>query len=490
MKGIKYAFCMILLFPGCFTSDNNERALDENENTLYTLQIPLLNSDPIASGMEIVNCRIVREGQKTFLQEVNPSHLMHMDYRWFADTLLEEQQTEFSTGCSNMWKISFAQDKKKIDIFGYKYGDWVVKKYELSGYQKALGHWEGEGLVSFMGEDDTVNKAYYQILKIKWRLFDSSLALEDDERLKQTELTRELPASNIPVITEEEAKANEELFERVSLHIPPVKKNSFRTPMSSPENQRLERAFGNGSDDKPRRLYVRDKILPDIEWSEMLALPESLFMVDHLATVEELDVRYYIVQGQCVDGSGLPLIGQDLTLWTKAPLVFLLVHYTDWLTSERMEALEKTTERMRLLMDEIKKYGKESPSHLDEIMESVLRQMPEKERFDYFAKCVRLRNYVKESNNDALRNLVPENLPPPPGPPENMRNWTANGQTYVGAFISVNERRTLVRVMDEDGEESRFIFSDLSDEDQEYVQSILEKETEAQSDTEDAGTEL
>jgi len=341
--------------------------------------------------------------------------------------------------------------------------------------------YRGTGIVSLGGYGEILDD-YRDLYSIHWRMHPENVKPSDWQDLYQVNLTREVsPIPVIPFESDEELIASAERSHQAYLHRPPVEKIRFRVAMSSySENDRMS-AFGNGSDDKPRRLYVRDKILPDIEWSEMLALPESLFMVDHLATVEELDVRYYIVQGQCVDGSGLPLIGQDLTLWTKAPLVFLLVHYTDWLTSERMEALEKTTERMRLLMDEIKKYGKESPSHLDEIMESVLRQMPEKERFDYFAKCVRLRNYVKESNNDALRNLVPENLPPPPGPPENMRNWTANGQTYVGAFISVNERRTLVRVMDEDGEESRFIFSDLSDEDQEYVQSILEKETKEQS---------
>jgi hypothetical protein len=61
------------------------------------------------------------------------------------------------------------------------------------------------------------------------------------------------------------------------------------------------------------------------------------------------------------------------------------------------------------------------------------------------------------------------------GPPENMRTWTANGRNRVGAFVSLNEKDDILTILEADQEEFRFFFSDLSKEDQEYVQSILEK---------------
>jgi hypothetical protein len=109
----------------------------------------------------------------------------------------------------------------------------------------------------------------------------------------------------------------------------------------------------------------------------------------------------------------------------------------------------------------------------------VLTNLSDKERRDYFVQCIRLREYVKNSQHEGLRKLLPNDLPPPPGPPENMRDWVAqSGKIYRGAFVRVyndpERGGNLLVLLDRDRLEFEFSFGEMSKETRAYVEEMLE----------------
>jgi hypothetical protein len=194
----------------------------------------------------------------------------------------------------------------------------------------------------------------------------------------------------------------------------------------------------------------------------------------------------YLLQGLLKDES-VRVIDQDLKLWSKIPLLFLFVYYDDWLTPERVEGLSKLSTRLKLIIAEVKKYGNDSPNKLEEIMISVLSKLSDQERRDYFVKSIKLRNYVKESNNLLLQKLMPNDLPPP-GPPENMRDWIGSkGSVNHGAFLRLEDdpdRGKVLVLLDADRIELCLGFDYMSKETQRYITEMLEAQAEDAAEAE------
>lgn len=470
----KYAFILfsLILFGGCLSSNMDEDSITEETPeitqplTLYLPHFMPANSVQIVQNIDKFQFKRVNEDDKEFLKLNLPNH-WNLDYRWLPE-INQGKTTKFS----EKWLLSISDITRQVHIEGYLYSrEGYIIQYELEGTIDESGQWGGTGFVSF-GFDEKMDKETLRLFKTNWIIVPSTEEKKEfSEEFRTISLTRSPPASRlIPEKTEEEQQAEREFNSMVYKNNPAVRMNHLINAKREYPDNPLRR-YGDSVDGKKAKRYIRDYIVPDLEWSELDALPSSIVLIDHLVAIEDKKVRETVAKVYAKqDNSWVPLMDQDLKGWTKVPLLFLLVHYTEWLTSERMEKLAGTTDRMRLLMEEIKTYGKDSPSHLDEIMGSVLSQMPEKERYDYFVKCIRLRNYVKESKDEKLRAMLPNELPPPPGPPENMRTWTVNDKPHEGAFVGVKDE--ILTLLDPDREEIRFFYSDISKTDKKYVESL------------------
>jgi hypothetical protein len=93
-----------------------------------------------------------------------------------------------------------------------------------------------------------------------------------------------------------------------------------------------------------------------------------------------------------------------------------------------------------------------------------------------------LRNYVNESNNLSLQKLMPNDLPPPPSPPENMRDWVGrDGSVDHGAFLRLEDdpdRGKVLVILDADRMEVRLGFRYMSKETQRYITEMSEAQAE------------
>jgi hypothetical protein len=427
--------------------------------------------------------KLVEESKKLYLQQISPiNQYFFIEYR---------QLTGKESDRRNRWQLS-CSDGINIQIIGYRYCEFGSIKVELNGIKQKNGLYEGTGLVSFVGLGNEVEQkieSYKHIYTINWQLFPKelqSVTQQADNKFKTVTLNRPFPKPDMPR-THDPTEEELELWHRASkykFNLPSDISNLHRTINNYPDatisELCKEAASGRNSNKRDCILYVRDNIFTDIDVKEIgfgvngvSVLPGTLIILDYLATIEEDDIRNHMLQYQCQDKSGEPFLGQDLKPIVKIPLLFLLVYYNDWLTPERVEHLSKASNRLRLIVGEVKKYGQDSPKHLDEIMVSVLSKMSAVERRDYFVKSLRLRDYVGNSTNESLSKLLPNDLPPPPGPPENMRTWTVNGKKFVGAFVSVDIKSDFLTIVDSEREEMRFYFSDTSKEDQAYVKEQL-----------------
>jgi hypothetical protein len=375
--------------------------------------------------------------------------------------------------------ISIAEDGK-VDITGYCYDiSGGFNEFNLSGTVDSKKFFSGVGIVNF-GAFGTIVEELRGLFSVKWRMFPEDMKVEEQPDLLDIKLTRSItlpPPSPQPSL--EEVLAQSEFQKRVHQNYPPINQQQIREAKFS-YNCELEKRFGD-SDRRKKMLYARDKILTDIDWSEIgdfIHLPDIFFAIDHISTIEDKKITDYLLQ--TFREEGIVALQHDWKSWAKIPLLFLFVYYDDWLTPERVEELSKLSNRLRLIIEEVKKKGKDAPNKLDEIMVTVLSKLSERERRDYFVKSLRLRDYVRSSTNISLQKLMPNDLPPPPGPPANMRDWTCqNGEVYHGAFLRMEkeerpfkDRRVII--LDVDRFEIRFSVDFLTLPDQRYLTEMLE----------------
>jgi hypothetical protein len=437
---------------------------------------------------------LLKEKDKLFLirqPDNNDNNDIILDYR---------EPHELPLGIGNMrrvgrqkwkerWNISFTENNIQID--GFLYEGLFNNQFKLTGSSQS-DIWRGKGIVSYYFGDKTLDE-YKELLQINWRIFIDAPEIENDDLLKKVQTLKNFPKIEspppepMPKKLLEDAKLSHDVYENQ----PPISWNSIAQAKYSlySDNDKLEKFF-DGSERRKKILYARDKILTDIDWTEIdniNRLPEILFAIDHLVTIEETEVSEYIILGQYRDESTIAM-KYNWKSWTKIPLLFLLVYYNDWLTAERVEGLSKLSNRLRFIIEEVKKHGNDSPNKLDEIMISVLSKLSDQERRDYFVKSIKLRNYVKESNNLSLQKLMPNDLPPPPGPPENMRDWyNDEGKLRRGAFVRLEDdpdRGKVLVLLDEDRIEVPLGFDDMSKETKRYITEMLEAQAEDAAESE------
>ena len=487
----------VLYFSGCFFSNEDTQPSNDLQRTtqgteiaqegtllpVFVLEMPDYSpptKDLLAKQTQKIRFTFLDGKESSFLKVVPPTS-MQLDYR----EPKELPKSALRKGAfSQTWKCVRNASQKQIFIDGFTYSsEGYLERYELDGKEVKPDHWEGTGLLS-LGFGNEMPETYQRLFKLKWRLYLETETPKPDEQFLKIELLRKPPEPAIKIVekTEEELQAERNFNAIMDKNYPIVRMNYLRSAKNHYPDNPLRHYSGSDPEKQKGRRYVRDHIVPDLEWSELDFLPESIVLIDHLATQEDKRVRETLAQVYAkVDQSFPPLMDQDLNAWTKVPLIFLLVHYSEWLTPERMAKLSGTTPRMRLLMTEIKKYGKDSPSHLDEIMESVLRQMPEKDRFDYFTKCLRLREYVKNAPEESLRSLLPQNLPDPPELQPNLRTWTEGEKTVRGAFFGLDKAKVTLSLLDPDGSEFALFYPDVSAEDKAYVEAEIKKREQAKA---------
>jgi hypothetical protein len=367
----------------------------------------------------------------------------------------------------------------QISIHGCYYSDQNSFVFELKLVGKYEGNlqWQGTGKMG-VGIGGIILPERKDAFNINWRLFPENTKLPDDPKLliiTSDTISFEPNEKNY----DDELRENQERINRVNNEQvnPNLTRAMVRRALLRLEESRME-FFEK---DKNAMLYLRDKILTDASWEELPFLPMFFFSIDHFVTIQDVELRKDVIEYHCGDDKSFePTINQNIEQWTKIPLLFLFVYYNDWLTPERVEELSKLSNRLRLIIEEVKKKGKDAPNKLDEIMVTVLSKLSEQERRDYFVKSLRLRDYVRSSTNISLQKLMPNDLPPPPEPPTNMRDWKCqNGEVYHGAFLRLeDEERPFedkrVTILDSDRFEIRFRIDSLTLPDQRYLTEMLE----------------
>jgi hypothetical protein len=472
---------------------NEEQTINELYEGVLVLQIPEIDSSAVMrtyyAEREIKSEKIITLEFKVEKKD-NKLYLLHEPPKILSLSIFniepwDIQEKQSVDNYLEKWNISITGNNIQID--GFLACEFFFHKYELSAVKQKSGVWIGTGLVSYCTPEQIL-EPYSRIIQINWRLFRKDQKIDVDEKLKTFKLLRDWPEPKLKEVQrtveeiDEELRKTSELRNRITKHLPLFNQlRFFQTQRDYPEN-RLMWLSGSGSESRPKLLYARDKILPDIDWEESGNLPEALFIFDHLVTVEETDIRNYIWQAECRDKSGDIFIDQDLEKFAKIPLLFLFAYYNNWLTEDRVNKLSKASNRIKLIVEEVKKYGNDAPNKLDEIMITVLSKLSDKERRDYFVKSLKLRNYVKESNNLSLQKLMPNDLPPPPGPPTNMRDWyNGEGKLRRGAFLRLEDdprRGKVLVLLDADRIELYLGFDDMSKETQRYITEMLEAQAE------------
>jgi hypothetical protein len=532
-------FILVCFFViGYFLKKNDEKIASNDNKTdtlvgnMFVLQLPYAqfsmfdenkeNQDKDIFIDEILTFefKLVREKGKLYLLRTSVDNFMHLDHRapWEfppikriesgsrprkVQSIRGKGETKKPVGPlpsfhKELWNVTFLQGNN-IQIDGFIYDYYFTNQFKLIGTMQKSGIWRGSGIVNF-GFGDKMTDEYRELLKINWQMFLHDQKIVEYDLLKKAHILKKIPLINdskLPPLTDEEVMAYSKLHDRVIKNLPLIERSSITEAKynnSYPEKDKLEKYF-RGSDGRKKILYARDKILTDIDWSEIdngAWLPEIFFAIDHLVIIEDDEVANHIATGQFREEKVIA-IKYDWRSWSNIPLLFLFVYYNDWLTPERVAELSKLSNRIRLIIAEVKKYGNDSPNKLDEIMLSVLSKLSEQERRDYFVKSIKLRNYVKESNNLSLQKLMPNDLPPPPGPPENMRDWAFdNGQfkeTFHGAFVRIEENNPnfvskIVLFLDADRLEVRMRLRDLSKETQRYITEMLEAAAEDAAEAE------
>jgi hypothetical protein len=390
-----------------------------------------------------------RKGELFLLKKPDSYFYMPIDYR-SPLTFREGDRRWRRDGSSadDMWRVSLSNGNN-IQIEGYTWSETGILKFKFCGTIQKDNIWAGEGISGFDYGDKTP-QGYKEAFKFKWRMFPKNQQVEDDSTLRKVRIMQkpkpdQFEPDPLEQQTDEERLAEVEFRNRVfkNENMPLVYQFEFRHAKQYPGSKQLE-YFASGENGRKKVLYVRDKILPDIDWDDvdsgMNILPNIFFAIDHLASLkEEKKVMDYLLLGLFRE-EGAIAQNNDLKSWAYIPTLFLLVYYNDWLTPERVTALSNVSNRVRFIVEEVKKYGNDAPNKLDEIMITVLSKLSDNERRDYFVKSFKLRNYVKESNNLSLQKLMPNDLPPPPGPPENMRDWfNRSGKLRRGAFLRLED---------------------------------------------------
>jgi hypothetical protein len=440
--------------------------------------------------LEVLRLKVIKDNKKLFLELIQPNK----DYVLSSVLVKEKEQDKPAVFADNRLCISVT-DNGNIHIEGYVYIVYGYGMYKInltSNNFEQSEIFKGKGIMS-IGLMGTIIEEYRDIFSINWVMFPDAIKLEEQSELYDVKLLREVPHGENPHRpTEEEqiaeANAKMELENRIRQYQPSVIKFYFRHAMQYPESIRIYSIFPDtGEIHRQRIIYTMNKILPDIDWEEINYLPESLITLDHVATIDDVTMSKYVWEG-LHDKSGEIFFNQDAKKLIKIPLLFLLVYYNDWLTEKRVAELSKVSNRIKFIIEEVKKYGNDSPNKLDEIMISVLSKLSDQERRDYFVKSIKLRNYVKESNNLSLQKLMPNDLPPPPSPPENMRDWyNDEGKLYRGAFVRLEDdpdRGKVLILLDEDRIEVPLGFDDMSKETKRYITEMLEAQAEDAAESE------
>jgi hypothetical protein len=499
------AIVLFVIVSYCRRSDDvqdEEQTINELHDCVLVLQIPEIdvpairrkhNTEQNIVGQEIVSSRDIITIEFKLTTKDNKSYLVHEPPKFLSMSIFNIepwniQEEQSIDDYLEKWNITITAGNN-IQIDGFLACEFFFHKYELSAVRQKSGVWIGTGLISYCAPEQIL-EPYSRIIQINWRLFRKDQKIDVDEKLKTFKLLRDWPEPKLKEVqrtVEEidmELQKSGEIRKQAFSSQPLLNQLSFSHGKRDFPDDKLRGVVESGSGVEPRKrlLYARDKIIPEINWDEIGDLPEALFIFDHLVTVEETDIRNYIWQAECRDKSGDIFINQDLEKFAKIPLLFLFTYYHDWLTEERVNKLSKVSNRIKLIVAEVKKYGNDSPNKLDEIMTTVLSKLSDKERRDYFVKSLKLRNYVKESNNLSLQKLMPNDLPPPPGPPENMRDWVGrDGSIDHGTFLRLEDdpdRGKVLVILDADRIEVRLGFRYMTKETQRYITEMLEAQAE------------
>jgi hypothetical protein len=497
----KKYLCLLLVFLfGCNRESKDQPPVDitvePKQHQVFILQLPKIGGATKKHGavaVETIPVRWIKDGDANYIELIRNTDTKRFSSwgsGWFHDHYVIIDQLKKGERIIPTNKLPVSIKDNTISIQGCYYADedGYVYEFKLDGTLKDHLKWQGTGKFG-VGIGGVIPEDRRYAFNINWRLFPEGEKVPDDPQLLL--ITSDIISSEpekTPEQIDEELIAETKFLNRVfkEENLPLVREYDFRVAKQYPESQRLQLNFFNGDHPREKFLYARDKILTDINWNEIDdmidSLPKIFFAIDHIASLnEDKEVMDYLLRAS-FDDEGVIALENDFKSWVRIPTLFLLVYYNDWLTTKRVDKLSKVSNRIKLIVAEVKKYGNDSPNKLDEIMITVLSKLSDKERRDYFVKSLKLRNYVKESNNLSLQKLMPNDLPPPPGLPENMRDWyNGDGKLRRGEFLRLEDdprRGKVLVLLDADRIELHLGFDDMSKETQRYITEMLEAQAE------------
>lgn len=183
----------------------------------------------------------------------------------------------------------------------------------------------------------------------------------------------------------------------------PVSDDSGIKYIAREEPKERERIYrGIASERKP----YYDKLLEELTWDEISYTPGILLLIDHLASLEEVD-RGRIAKAYVRDGSVQFFDGISYEELQKTPPLFAILQVAGRMDQGEVEALRRESD----LFDGMYRAYEQIPEDeraelsLHELMVEVSKNLPVNIRKQYFERSEKLQEYVASSRGDDLRPL-------------------------------------------------------------------------------------
>ncbi len=353
----------------------------------YTLRLPALRetSQDYESTLNAFDAQLRVRGNKQQLIPV-AEHLL-----WFSSRETKRKH--------DGWTVE--QDKQgNMRITGFWRLGEANYRIELHGVPLSDG-WKGTGIAA-MGTDPRLEQFPLKY-NFQWSMVQQGSAVvhEISNRVQYEGPPPEVVSVVVP--SPEQMKSDAQ--NKPPINVLTVKALSYESPeVRAQQVARLP---------KEAREYLKDKVLSDLSWEEIQRFPGVIMLVDFLADLDVTD-QQRMATAYARDGSAMYLKGHNFADLRDVPPVFLLVHCYPNLEKSQRQEIRKASRRLQKIMDVLERRNNVTPADLEDVMQEALSEMSKKDREEFFSSSMKLKDFVKRSQNGKLKALLYDDTQGPP----------------------------------------------------------------------------
>ena len=329
--------------------------------------------------------------------------------------------------------ISYDSKIKKTRVRLYSVDENTFTINPLSEYKKwfkSLEEHETEGWIGKTNKDNTVTISGVWVAGEGFFVVNAEGSFVDNNVLKGT-LKRQLgiTAEKLtpfvyesewclePVDTDEILK----ISTRVAYQGPPSK--TIRATTSTPE-ERAKRPIDSDSgikrfaNSKNRKKFKKiipkerscyyENLLKEFAWDEIKYAPGILLLIDHLATLDEVDQKR--IAKAYIDDKSMDFFERiSYEEIQKTPPLFMILKCSDKMKKKDIDGLNNESERFGSMFAGYNELPKEDLAEmsLSEFVITMSEQLTENSRKKYYNQSKKLKDYVLGSKDETLKGLYP-----------------------------------------------------------------------------------